>query len=113
MTGFLKIIRDQTEIRLQAERLEEAQRAATAAASALLGETESLRALFEDAPGFIVILRGPDFVIELANASYRRLIGQSDVVGKTIRAVLPEVEGQGYFELLETVVATGKPVRAT
>lgn len=108
--GYLKIIRDRTDHRLLVNELEEAKQSAAAAASQLLGETERLRALFEDAPGFIAIFRGTDLVIELANASYRRVVGQRELVGKPVRDALPEIEGQGYFELLDAVLANGEPI---
>jgi PAS domain S-box-containing protein len=47
-------------------------------------------------------------VIEFANPGYMRLIGYRDVVGKPVREALPEVEGQGYFELLDKVYRTGE-----
>ena len=68
-----------------------------------------LRRLFEQAPGFMVFLRGRDHVFELANRAYLELIGQRDLTGMTAREALAEVEGQGFFELLDRVFATGRP----
>jgi len=65
-----------------------------------------LRHLVMQAPGFICVLRGPDHVFELANNAYLQLTGHRDVVGKPIREALPEVAGQGYFELLDNVLAS-------
>ena len=75
-----------------------------------IDNAERLRLLFEQAPGFMCTLRGPDFVFELANAAYLRLIGRQDVIGKTLREVMPEAEGQGYFELLKEVYSTGRTI---
>ena len=75
---------------------------------ALKAQTRQLRRMFELSPGFMVILRGPDHVFDLTNAAYRLLIGNRDVTGKPVRQVIPEVEGQGYFELLDRVFQTGK-----
>lgn len=72
-------------------------------------EHRKMRALMEQAPGFVSILRGPDFVFELANKAYYQLIGHRDILGKPVREALPEIEGQGYFELLEQVYRTGEP----
>jgi PAS domain S-box-containing protein len=72
-------------------------------------ETERLRQLFEQSPSFIAILRGPEHRFELVNPGYRQLIGHRDLVGKTVREAVPEVEGQGFFELLDNVYTTGKP----
>ncbi|HBF52012.1 MAG TPA: hybrid sensor histidine kinase/response regulator [Massilia sp.] len=72
-------------------------------------ENERLMTLFEQAPGIIAVLRGPEHMFEIANKSYQQLIGYRDIVGKTARAALPEVEGQGYFELLDQVYTSGEP----
>jgi PAS domain S-box-containing protein len=74
-----------------------------------LGETERLRQLFHNAPGFMAVVRGPDHVFEMANASYQALVGRRDLIGKPVRAAVPEVEGQGLFELLDKVYRSGKP----
>ena len=67
-----------------------------------------LTALFVHAPVAIAIVRGPDHVCELTNAKYTALVGDRDVVGKPIREALPELVGQGIFELLDQVRATGE-----
>jgi PAS domain S-box-containing protein len=71
-------------------------------------DTERQRRLFEQAPGFITILRGPDHVFEFANATYRRLFGDRDFVGKTVREAFPELASQGFFELLDRVYQSGE-----
>jgi PAS domain S-box-containing protein len=76
---------------------------------ALADEGRRLRALFEQAPGFMALLQGPRHVFELANAAYLRLVGNRDVQGKAVRDALPDVAGQGFFELLDRVYATGVP----
>ncbi|WP_051971548.1 response regulator [Massilia sp. 9096] len=83
--------------------------AALKLAGELQGDKTHLQRLFEQAPGFICVLRGPEHSYELANAAYRRLIGGRDLIGKVVRAVLPELEGQGFFELLDDVYRTAKP----
>jgi PAS domain S-box-containing protein len=74
----------------------------------LAAQIERQRRLFEQAPGFIAILRGPEHVFEFVNAAYTRLAGDRDFIGRPVREVLPEVEGQGFFELLDTVYTTGE-----
>ena len=74
----------------------------------LNAERQHLRSLFEQAPGFVAILTGPNHVFELVNPAYRQLIGR-DVVGQTVREAIPEVAGQGFFQILDEVFATGKP----
>ncbi len=72
-------------------------------------ENERLLTLFEQAPGIFAVLRGPHHVFELTNKSYMQMIGHRQLLGKTAREALPEVHGQGLFELLDQVYATGEP----
>jgi PAS domain S-box-containing protein len=67
------------------------------------------RALFAQTPGFVAILRGPEHVFEFANPGYKALVGGRDVIGKSIREALPEVETQGFVALLDAVYSTGEP----
>jgi PAS domain S-box-containing protein len=76
----------------------------------MAAERDRLSEMFEQAPGFIAMLEGPDHHFTLANAAYRRLIGGRDVVGMPIVEALPEVAGQGYFEMLDGVLASGEAV---
>jgi signal transduction histidine kinase len=64
-------------------------------------------------PAFIAVLRGPDHVFELTNPPYQQLIGNREVIGRPVREALPEIEGQGFFELLDRVYSTGEPFRGT
>jgi PAS domain S-box-containing protein len=72
-------------------------------------EQRHLLSLFEQAPGFVCFMRGREFIIEMANAACFQLIGPRDILGRPAREALPELEGQGYFELLEQVSARGEP----
>ena len=78
--------------------------------AALKAEQDRLRELFKQAPGFMAMLSGRDHVFELANDAYLQLVGhRRDIMGKPVREVLPEVAGQGFFELLDKVYTTGEP----
>jgi PAS domain S-box-containing protein len=68
-----------------------------------------LAGLFEHVPAAIAILRGPEHVFELVNGGFRGLTGQRPILGKSAREALPELEGQGIFELLDRIRATGEP----
>jgi len=72
-------------------------------------EIERFRALFEQAPGIMAVLRGPEHVFELTNQSYLQLIGHRRLIGRAAREALPEVAGQGFFELLDRVYNSGEP----
>jgi PAS domain S-box-containing protein len=71
-------------------------------------DTERQRRLFEQAPGFITILHGPEHMFEFANATYRRLFGDRQFVGKTVREAFPELESQGFHDVLDRVFQTGE-----
>jgi PAS domain S-box-containing protein len=70
------------------------------------------RELFEQAPGFMCILRGPEHRFEYANARYRQLVAERDIIGKPVAEALPEVESQGFIALLDRVYRTGEPYNA-
>lgn len=72
-------------------------------------ERDRLHSLFRQAPGFMFLLRGPSHVFELHNASYQQLVGHRNLSGKSMREALPEVAGQGFFELLDEVRRSGTP----
>ncbi|WPB55102.1 PAS domain-containing protein [Xylophilus sp. GOD-11R] len=75
---------------------------------ALSEEAAALRQLFEQAPGFICVLRGPRHVFEMANEAYLLLIGRRDILGRSVREVLPELEGQSLEGVLDHIFATGE-----
>ncbi len=70
-------------------------------------ETERQRRLFRRAPGFISTTRGPDHVLEFVNEAFSRLFGEREWVGSRIRDAIPEVEGQGFFEMMDNVYSSG------
>jgi PAS domain S-box-containing protein len=72
-------------------------------------ERRRLEDVFLHAPSFMAVLRGPQHVFERVNERYVDLIGGRKVVGLPVRVALPEVEGQGYPELLDQVYRTGQP----
>jgi signal transduction histidine kinase len=78
-------------------------------AKLLQSEGEQLRRLFAQAPGFVCFLRGPRHVYELVNDAYRQVTGHRQLLGKTIRDGLPEIEGQVLIGLLDDVYRTGQP----
>ena len=86
-------------------RLYEAERRARAAAERAESE---LALVFEQAPVAICVTRGPEHVFEIANPTYRALLGGRDPVGRTVRQVLPEAEAQGVTAILDRVYRTGE-----
>ena len=76
-------------------------------------ENERQKRMFQQAPGFMCILRGPEHVFEFANDAYTRLVGARRVVGKPIREAIPEAASQGFIDLLDRVYTNGEPFVAT
>lgn len=77
--------------------------------SILEAERERFSQLFQQAPGFVCVLRGPHHVFELANAAYYQLIGHRQIIGQLLADVLPEVVAQGFLDKLDRVYSTGEP----
>ncbi len=71
-------------------------------------ERNRLLDMFMQAPGFVAVLSGPNHIFQMHNAAYAQLIGHRDIAGKPVRDALPEIVGQGYYEFLDSVFATGE-----
>ena len=75
----------------------------------LAAQQQRLQILFEQAPSFMAMYEGPQHICSLSNAAHSRLVGYRDLIGHPLRDVMPELEGQDYFEILETCFRTGRP----
>ncbi|MGI4777106.1 MAG: ATP-binding protein [Janthinobacterium lividum] len=76
----------------------------------VLAQATRLESLFDASPSFMAVLNGPEHRFTLVNASYRAMIGHRDPLGMTVREALPDLEGQGFFEMLDQAYATGRAV---
>ncbi|MEO8724988.1 MAG: PAS domain-containing protein, partial [Acidobacteriaceae bacterium] len=75
-------------------------------------ERNRIRDLFLNAPAPIAMLSGPEHRFTFINDLYVHLLGRksaADVLGKTMREALPELEGQVFFDLLDQVYRTAAP----
>jgi PAS domain S-box-containing protein len=82
----------------------------------LLAERNHLRELFMQLPAAIGVMSGPELRWTFVNPAYLRAVGRksdNDLLGKTIRETLPELKGQGFFELLDEVYRSGVPFVGT
>jgi PAS domain S-box-containing protein len=76
----------------------------------LRAEREHLHTLFRQMPSMMSVVRGPDHILEMANDAYRRFVGEERaLIGRSMRETLPELAGQGFFELRDQVYRTGRP----
>lgn len=90
------------------ERLQLLQREQQARAEVEL-QRSYLHGLLMQAPAFICIHRGPEHVYEFVNARYQKLMGDRNLIGKSVHEALPDLEAQGFFDQLTEVYTTGKP----
>lgn len=75
----------------------------------LYKERARIQEIFHQAPGFVCILSGKNYIFEMANNAYVELFAQSNVVGKPLVESIPRVEEQGIITLLDEVCQTGTP----
>lgn len=92
--GFSKIFRDSTNEQLAAREVQLAH--------------DQMAEIFKQAPAFMCVLRGPQHIVEIANDRYMELVGHRDILNRSIRESLPELTGQGFFELLDEVYTSGQ-----
>jgi signal transduction histidine kinase/ActR/RegA family two-component response regulator len=78
----------------------------------LSAELQRFVQLFDQAPTFLAVLRGPEHVVELVNPGYLKIIGHRSVVGRKLADALPDAVAQGYLALLDEVYRSGKPFSA-
>jgi signal transduction histidine kinase len=72
-------------------------------------ERSRLEYVFQRAPAFLAVVRGPEHTFVLINEAYSQLVGHRPVLGKPVHEVLPELRGQGFIQLLDEVLRTGAP----
>ncbi|SFD02439.1 PAS domain S-box protein [Massilia yuzhufengensis] len=74
----------------------------------LQGERRRLQEMFNQAPGFMAMLEGPEHRFVQVNEAYRELVGFREVVGKSVAEALPEAVEQGFAALLDQLYASGE-----
>ena len=89
--------------------LREAELARDRALAEAKNERERLYDVFMQAPAAIAVLEGANHVFTVANPRYQNLVGGREILGQSVRDALPELSGQGFFELLDNVFSSGQP----
>lgn len=104
LASYLGIETNLSEVeRLHAEQAEDLRR-----------ELPNVYDLFMQAPIAVSMMKGPQHTYVLTNPWFSNsLLHRRELLGKTIRESYPELEGQGYFELLDRVYHTGEPFSGT
>ncbi len=73
-------------------------------------EKNSVYDLFMQTPAAIAIVEGENHIFVFTNPLFLQLVGKKDnLIGRAVREVFPELEGQGFFELMTKVYETGEP----
>ncbi len=97
--GTLQDITEQVIVRKKAEKSEQL----------ISNERMVLYNSFMNAPAGIAIIKGENLSYEFANAAFEKLVGKKITPGKTVLEHFPEVEQQGYINLLKNVFEKGEP----
>jgi PAS domain S-box-containing protein len=71
-------------------------------------ERQRQQRMLQQMPGFVALLQGPEHIYEYVNDAYVELSGRRDFLGRAVRDVFPELDGQGFYELLDQVYAGGE-----
>jgi len=68
--------------------------------------------LFQEAPVSMGVVSGADHIYEVVNPLYLELIGMNNVIGKSVKEVLPTAVDQGFIAILDNVYKTGETFSA-
>ena len=74
-----------------------------------VGTAADVRRIFENIPSMVVGLQGPDHRFIAVNAAFRDLSPLLVSVGKTVKELYPELEGQLILDMFDRVYQTGEP----
>ncbi len=71
-------------------------------------ERDQFYNMFLQAPSAVGFLKGPNHTFEMANPLYLKLTGKKNIIGKSVAEVFPEVQDQGFIDILNHVYQTGE-----
>ena len=57
----------------------------------------------------IAIFKGRTHIFEYVNTAYKKMAYREITIGKPARELFPEIEQQGYWQILDNVFETGEP----
>ncbi|NYZ61226.1 PAS domain-containing protein [Luteimonas deserti] len=73
----------------------------------LRADVEQLGRMFDQAPGFMAMLKSPEHVFQYVNPNYQRLVGERELLGRRVADAMPDAVAQGYLALLDEAYRTG------
>jgi len=111
LQNMAKIVMDEIEMRIKG--ISELERGLYETA-AQVQKNFSHQTIIYDAPIAIGLFTGQEMIIEIANVKILELWGKTkEVIGLPLRQGLPELEGQGFLEILDNVLSSGNPFYGT
>ncbi|MFA1773486.1 PAS domain-containing protein [Rufibacter glacialis] len=69
---------------------------------------EYVKRMLSQAPVQFAVLKGSNWTVDFATPQFKQLVGNRDTIGKPFREALPELEEQGFFEIIQEVFTTGE-----
>lgn len=75
----------------------------------LATERDRLRQAFDQSPGFVAMLSGPEHRYDYVNTRHQQFSGHRPLLGRAVREAFPDITDQGFIEMLDRVYATGEP----
>ena len=106
--GILAFAVDVTERVHTRQRAEVVQTQALATAEQAATQREAFYRVFEQTPALVVLLRSPGHRVEYANPAYQAVFPGRALVGLDMAVALPELQEQGFIDLLNHVYQTGE-----
>jgi PAS domain S-box-containing protein len=110
LRGYAKMFRDATAEKLASEQLASIELERERLFRQVEAASERLVDIFQRAPAFMCVMRGAQHRFEFVNQRYLQLVGERELIGRPLREALPELDGQGFFERVDGVYASGEPV---
>ncbi|SFQ31612.1 PAS domain-containing sensor histidine kinase [Hymenobacter arizonensis] len=110
-TGLLVSFTDTTDYPRSAVEIDlrEAQAAEKAAREDAEAQRQRLYQMLMHLPAQVATYAGPEHVYTLVNQRYQDYFPDRALLGRPVQEAMPEVGGQGFFERLDHVYATGEP----
>jgi PAS domain S-box-containing protein len=110
---IIQSVQDITANRLAERQLHESQHAEQAARAETENQRQRLFHILENFPAVVASYRGPEHVFDLVSHRFQQDFPTRSIKGLPVREALPELEGQGYYDILDGVYHTGEPFYGT
>lgn len=63
----------------------------------------------KDSLAGVAIFKGDSHIFEFVNSAYKKITDREIIIGKPAKELFPEIEQQGYWQILDNVFETGEP----